>query len=1783
MKRLLILALLLLSSFYAFSQNYNLNSTSTVTLNCGSGGNLYDSGGAAGNYAAGQNFAFTICTNGDPLSAEVVSVLMGAGDFLAVFDGTNTITSPLLYVFDANNSLAPGTLLRASAGNVSGCLTFQISSDAVNNGSFEFTLSCLPACQSVEADVLSSSPAIGNNAPGYIDLCPDDTLIITGTGLYNQNNISYLQSDATSNFYWDFGLLGMDTGQTVVLPIGLPKIYSFTLIVEDINGCRSINEIPYKIRKSPDAELSTIIEDPTLCLNQSTLMYSQIFNLPIDSFVTGDTLRLESSVSVTDTVFLPDDSDNISGNGITTPVIYNLPISGYQAGAQMTTTSDLIEVCLDIEHSFVGDLDIILVCPSGQSVALIDFSPPGTPGNSLGNAAFTGQGTPFTYCWSPTATLGSIAVGQPSLNNDPILAGTYQAVGTWSNLIGCPLNGNWSIQIFDDYGGDDGYTFGASAEFNPALLASNDSLVIQYSNPLWLPNPNITSSLSNDSANITLTDTASTTFYFSVEDNLNCIFYDTANIIADVYNVIASPDSTSICAGEEIQLLAEIDPDDNITCATSYNVYEIPYYKETGVGTPMVFTQADNGVSQIMTLPFTFPLFCVNQTQARLSTNGYLQFGTSTISLANNLTMPANLLPNNIIALMWDDLIDTLGTSSFFTTGTAPNRKFVINVDLKHVGGTVATERVLGQIVLHESQNYFDLICENCQNDASDPTASQGAENFSGFFGSSTPGRNNTNWSATNSAYRYYPQSSLSTSYTINWTPSGSLSGANTTSPMATPTTSTAYIVDITSPNNCTYSDTINVFVGGSFAHGISPDTTICAGDSVQLTVTGGAVTIAWTPNDGSISDTSIANPIFSPTTTTTYTAELDSFSCITYETVTVFVSDIQVDSTVLNTETCAGLGDASIQIFTSGGVAPQYSIDGGFTFSNSNLFQPLNAGTYDIVVNENGLCDTAYQVTIVGGAPLVFDSIVLTNAPCGSSNDGLIEVYVTSGVAPLQYSIDNGLTFQDSLTFNNLAGGNYTVLVEDSFNCTIDSAVTILQPAILDLVVAQVDSSSCFNTSDGQIALDATGGTPGFEYSIDGINFIASAIFNNLDDSTYTLFVRDTNLCLDSSDVTVFAPTALNLVMDSVNVSCNGLNNGSATVTVTGGSTPYGYLWNDPLVQTTNPATGLAAGVYQVVVSDGNACADTAFVTIEEPDSLLLAIDNVTNVSCNGASTGSVAVMTTGGTPGYTYLWTNGGGANEDLSNAVAGVYTLTVTDANACSFQISQTITQPAALVVSLAGTNVACFDEATGAIDAAVSGGVTPYTYAWTGPNGFNAVSQDLANLVAGSYTLITSDSNNCTNTQSLTITQPTDVVINISASNVSCFGGNNGSLTATVQGGGVGPFQFQWDAAANNQLGATASGLTAGSYNLVVTDANGCAFTASASITEPLSALTVVATGTDITCASANDGVALASAQGGTPGYTYLWNDPLGQTTNAATGLSSSIYQVTVTDANGCTESDTTFIDAPDPISVVPTTDSANCWGDATGAINVFAEGGTGIGYAYSIDGGETFQNSPDFLNLPAGVYDEIVVLDLGSNTTCLSVVVSATVFEQPYFSFEVLPADTTLELEESVVLGLSVTSPNYTDSSIVLVTWYPTLGLNCSDCIDPTVLTYEHYTEYTATVSYQGGDGELCTALSNTVIVVENNLELFIPNAFTPGSFDDVNNVFEVFGEGIEYVTMQIYNRWGEKVFESSNQRVSWDGTFKGELQSPGVYSYYVNVEYLDGKVIDRKGSVTLIR
>ncbi len=230
------------------------------------------------------------------------------------------------------------------------------------------------------------------------------------------------------------------------------------------------------------------------------------------------------------------------------------------------------------------------------------------------------------------------------------------------------------------------------------------------------------------------------------------------------------------------------------------------------------------------------------------------------------------------------------------------------------------------------------------------------------------------------------------------------------------------------------------------------------------------------------------------------------------------------------------------------------------------------------------------------------------------------------------------------------------------------------------------------------------------------------------------------------------------------VNVLCNGASTGSIDLTVTGGTSPYTYAWSNSA--TTQDISGLVAGTYTVTVTDANSCTKTLSATITQPSALALSSTQV-NVLCNGNATGSIDLTVSGGTSPYTYAWSNSA-TTQDISGLAAGTYTVTVTDANACTKTLSATITQPSALTLSKTQVNVLCNGNATGSIDLTVSGGTSPYTYAWSN----SATTQDISGLVAGTYTVTVTDANSCTKTISATITQPAALTASATTTNSTC---------------------------------------------------------------------------------------------------------------------------------------------------------------------------------------------------------------------------------------------------------------------------------------------------------------------------------------------------------------------------------------------------------------------------
>ena len=416
------------------------------------------------------------------------------------------------------------------------------------------------------------------------------------------------------------------------------------------------------------------------------------------------------------------------------------------------------------------------------------------------------------------------------------------------------------------------------------------------------------------------------------------------------------------------------------------------------------------------------------------------------------------------------------------------------------------------------------------------------------------------------------------------------------------------------------------------------------------------------------------------------------------------------------------------------------------------------------------------------------------------------------------------------------------------------------------------------------------------------------------------------------------FAPV-LTLSLDKINVSCNGGSDGSIDISISGGNPPYSYDWSNS--DTTQYINGLTSGVYSVVVTDSEGYTITESITITESVVLSTTLYG-SNVTCNGISNGAVNLTVTGGTSPYAYNWYNSS-ISEDINNLSAGLYKVTVIDANGCTKKDSITISEPTVLSLSLAGTDITCNGGSDGSIDLTVSGGTSPYTYSWS--NG--ATSEDISNLSANTYTVTVTDNNACSDNISITLTQPTSLSLALSGTNLTCYGDNDGTVNLTVTGG-TAPYSYSWS---NGSTTEDISGLVADNYTITVTDDNGCINNNNITITQPVSIeLTLI--GKDEVLSSSDGSVDL-TVNNGTEPYTFSWSN--GATIEDLNNLSAGTYTITITDADNCIATDeitinniTNYIDFS--TGQIPT-------GWNTSGANWYITSTVGNGDSYSLQSGE----------------------------------------------------------------------------------------------------------------------------------------------------------------------------------------------------------------------------------
>jgi len=705
---------------------------------------------------------------------------------------------------------------------------------------------------------------------------------------------------------------------------------------------------------------------------------------------------------------------------------------------------------------------------------------------------------------------------------------------------------------------------------------------------------------------------------------------------------------------------------------------------------------------------------------------------------------------------------------------------------------------------------------------------------------------------------------------------------------MVTGLTAGDYIVTVTDASGC-----VSVITGSvSEPDDMEATFTVVEGECGEATgtaaveVTGGTsgYFYQWDANAGS-SVTTTATGLAANAYQVTIT---DANSCTLTATATVGNSNSPSLSSSSTNVSCFGAGDGSIDLTVAGGTTPYVYL---WTWDNGSAFTQdlsgLEAGSYTVMIQDGSDCWIGTGITIA--EPLLASNLTVTNTGCIGGTNGAASVVVSSGYEPYTYLWSNADT---TTLLSGLSAGTYTLLVTDSNGCTLNDTAVVTDPSAIASTIIAVNVS-CNGGSDGEADITVSGGSPPYTYVWDNTGSSTTEDITVLSANTYRVTITDSCGVSAMDSIVITEPALLIVAITSTDISCYGGGDGTATATPSGGTAPYNYLWNNS--QTDSMAVGLFPGLQAINVFDVLGCIGSNNITIGEPGILAIST-SATDATCNSGTDGSVNATLSGGTAPYNFAWSNGD-STLNISNVIAGSYTVTVTDSCGAVATSSATVSEPAAPSHTLTSADVSCNAGSNGSADLTVSGGTSPYTYLWS----TGATTEDVSSLVANTYTVDITDACGLTLADTVIITEPVLLTTTISGVNTTCYSYGDGTSTVTASGG-TPPYNYQWN---NSQTTSTAVGLFPNNYSVNVIDDNGCLASALITITEPADLLLVSST-VDATCNSA-DGSATVVVTGGTGPYVYLWSDTAAQTTSAAVGLSNGSYMFNVSDANGCSDS------------------------------------------------------------------------------------------------------------------------------------------------------------------------------------------------------------------------------------------------------------------------------------
>lgn len=1042
----------------------------------------------------------------------------------------------------------------------------------------------------------------------------------------------------------------------------------------------------------------------------------------------------------------------------------------------------------------------------------------------------------------------------------------------------------------------------------------------------------------------------------------------------------------------------------------------------------------------------------------------------------------------------------------------------------------------------------------------------------------------------------------------------------------------TVYVKDNT--GSCT--STINVQVGTNnpLVLNFTTTPTACPG------VANGSITINPGSGTAPYSYQLDANPPQSSNTFTglaagTYLITLrDGNGCVRSTFVTVTDGTGLTATVAIVPTTCPGVNNGSITINPTNGTAPYTYQLGANPAQSGNSFTGLAAGTYNITLRDFNGCTRVFTLTVGAGAGLNV-TYATTPASCSGAANGSITATPTNGTAPFTYQVDANAP-QGSNVLSGLTAGVHSVTIRDFNGCTVTANVTV--PTASGVVATTATTATtCAAALNGSITVNVTTGTPPYQYTLDTGTPQSGNIFSGVSSGPHSVTIRDFAGCVTVVSVTVPAGPGISATGASTAATCAAATNGTITMTVTVGSAPYQYALDAGAPQGSNIFNNVAPGAHNVTITDAAGCSRIVAVNVATGPGIS-ATATATATSCNGATNGSITVTPSGGNAPYQYTLDAGAPqASNNFTGVAAGNHTVLVSDANNCTFTVNVTVAAGANLTGITSVTDIRCNGDNNGVVAVSPTNGNTPYQYALDG--GIFQSSPIFNGLTPGNHTIQLRDGNNCTGTLTFTVNEPTLLTISNATTPVLCNGQANGSITVTA-GGGTSPYRYSINGGALQP--GNVFNLGAGTYNVTVTDANNCSVSAPATIIQPGN-LQVSATGVNATCNGGANGLITATATGGSGGLQYSidgTNFQPGNTFNVIGGT----YTVTVKDANNCsatttvtvgltndlvfsTRSDTTICESKsvtltttgnaisyawtpgatlsdstiqNPVATptvttqyIVTATRGLCSAKDTVIVTVnpapVADAGPGITVCY----GKTYQlqgsGGTQFFWRPANLLSDpraqspvanprsttVFYLKVSDANGCesLSEDTAKIIVTPPIVAYA--GPDTTIVYNQAYQLNVATQTVLPAGTSYL---WTPSFGLNNPNIANPLATLFN---DQTYTVDVETPEG--CKGNATVRLKVLKGPAIYVPDIFSPNG-DGRNDKFYVVPVGIkEFDYLRIYNRWGQKVFETQLPSVGWEGRFRAQDQPAGVYIYTVQGKSDKGQVIFKKGSVLLVR